>query len=225
MRSYFNFIAARCVFTEAEFLISIVGNIFSMSPLHGRHKWKALTSEIIHFVMILTFIFHWALLRFVFYSLCQRPILVKTYCTQMSYKQSYGKGHLRLCKHTSHCASEQPGPHEFLSPVSLLYLLLSFKSLLWGLVVLHSVRTPLPSSFFPGHGCAVWSEYQGWAFIPYSSPHTSTGLCPVALSTPCWFWLILPMTKPFWLGLWFISRKQDHFISLDVTILSDYIFF
>lgn len=54
------------------------------------------TSEIIHFVMILTFIFHGVLLRFVFYCLCQRPILVKTYCTQMSYKQSYEKGHLRL---------------------------------------------------------------------------------------------------------------------------------
>lgn len=47
--SYFNIIAARCVFIEAEFLISIAGNIFSISPLYGRQEWKEITSEIIHF--------------------------------------------------------------------------------------------------------------------------------------------------------------------------------
>jgi len=93
--SYFNKNTSGCYDVEAEFLISIAGNIFSIS-LYGRHEWKEIASEIIHFVMILTFIFRWVLLRFVFYSLCQRPILVKTYCTQKNYKQSYEKGHLRL---------------------------------------------------------------------------------------------------------------------------------
>lgn len=106
--------AAKCAFTEAEFLISIAGNIFSMSPLHGRHKWKVITSEIIHFVMILTFIFHWALLRFVFYSLCQRPILVKTYCTQMSYKQLWKRA-LEASVNIHHTVLlKSLDPHEFL---------------------------------------------------------------------------------------------------------------
>lgn len=40
--SHFNVIGARCRFVEAEFLISIAGNIFSVSPLYGSMSGKRL---------------------------------------------------------------------------------------------------------------------------------------------------------------------------------------